>query len=541
MSDSNSLFSREENILQAGKEILDQNDKKDTIPKKEFEKLLSHYKKLYKKMKHLVEISDKQQRELQRLNKEKTIFFINIAHEIKTPLTLIKNYLNKYIGERGINKDLSIIKENFDKLTDDIINFLDVEKIERGQIFYNHNKIVHLSDFLQKKILLFQEVSKKKNITISPSIERSLFTMIDPSAFDRIINNLLDNALKFTDPEGQIIVTLKSGGTEIILQVKDTGIGISSGQLKNIFKPYYQISNTKRNIQGIGMGLHIVKKIVHEAGGKISVKSREGKGSEFTILLKKYLVTDDTVPEKDYDIEIPGEVIKRVRLKEKNISSEKYNILVLEDNEDLLAFLQNSMCKKYNIFFALNGKMALRKLKDIPQPHLILSDIMMDEMDGYLFFEELKKRKVYDSIPFIFMTARSSREEKVRGISRGAVDFISKPFDINELIAKIDALITMQEAHRLSGESEIEKRIIKAIRNRGSDDEGFYHFEENCRKFGFTKKEKEIAGLLLKGKEDKEVAYELHISYNTLRTHVKNIYNKCRVQNKVELVNTLRK
>lgn len=540
MSDSKNLFSREENILHTGQEILKQNNKKDTIPKNEFEKILKNYKKLYKKMKHLVEISDKQQIELQRLNKEKTSFFVNLAHEIKTPLTLIKNYLNKYITENGINKDLSIIKENFDKLTNDIINFLDFEKINRGQIFYNHNQIVQLSDFLQQKVLLFQEISKKKNITISTSIDEPVFTMIDPSAFDRIINNLLDNALKFTDSDGQIIVSLKSMESEIKLQVKDTGIGISSEQQKNIFKPYYQILNKKRNIQGIGMGLNIVKKIIDEVGGKISVKSREGKGCEFNILLEKYIFTDDDVVEKNHDMKIPGDVIKRVILNEENIVSEKYNILIVEDNEDLLAYLQNSMCKKYNVFFALNGKKALRKLKDMPLPHLILSDIMMDEMDGYQFYEELKKRKVYDSIPFIFITARSSQEEKVQGISKGAVDFINKPFDINELIAKIDALLNMQEAHRLSSESEMEERIIKAIRKRSSDDDGFYYFEENCRKFNLTQKEKEIARLLMKGKEDKEVAFEMDISYNTVRTHVKNIYKKCCVQNKVEMVNKLK-
>jgi len=474
----------------------------------------------------------------------KTNFFINLTHETKTPLTLITNYLDKHIKENGVSNELQIVKNNIDKLKNDMVNFLDLEKQERSQIFYDHSRTINLSKMLNNKLLIFTEITKKSNIVLKKSITDNLHIKIDPDAFDRIINNLMDNAIKYNKPGGYINVVLKNKDNLILLSVTDTGIGIDEKEIDNIFKPFYQLSHKKRNIQGIGMGLSIIKNIIDEIKGTIAVKSTIDKGTEFTISFNKYQPKDNEKTDEPFEYTTPALSIPKTKIIEKKHHESRKNIFIVEDNIDMLNYLYESMSQNYNVYYAVNGKDAITKMKDIPKPDLILSDIMMDVMDGYEFYDELMKEKVYRSIPFIFLTAKSRTEEKLKGLKKGAVDYIYKPFIMEEVLAKTGSLIKMIEAEREKSIEEFsrqfykalnEKKDVKKIKNINNKSEN--DIQKLAEEYAISPQEIRVINLIKEGLEYKEIAYNMNISIHTVETYRKRIFKKCGINNKVELIN----
>ncbi len=476
----------------------------------------------------------KRTRQLEMVNEEKTRFFINIAHETKTPLTLINNYLNKYIKKRNLSyeKEIKIIKDNLDKLTKDMVDFLDIEKLDKGKIIYNHNQIINLTDMLKNKIIMFHEYAINKNIKINLNLENNIYAKIDPYAVDRIINNLLDNAIKYTNDNGNINITLKHIEDKTHIIIEDNGIGMSADQLKNIFDPFYQASHDKKNIQGIGIGLSIVKRVVNSINGKILVESKLNEGTKFIIIIDKYILKDEDIINKDIDYSIPIGYTGNVKLRDENNNKLKYNLLIVEDNVELLSYLIDTMKDKYNVFYAVNGQEALNKLDKIPKPDLIISDIMMDIIDGYEFYDKLSEKEEYNDVPFIFLTAKTSMNEKLKGLSKGAIDYLLKPFDIDVLVTKIDSILKKNKIIKKIKTREVIKKIREKI-----DEDKLINFENKCKKFNISDKEKDILKLLFKGKINKEISYELNTTFHIVRNHIKNIYKKCNVQNKVELLN----
>jgi len=480
---------------------------------------------------------------IENTSKQKMNFFINIAHETKTPLTLISNYLEKYMKKYKKNdEEMIIIKNNIDKLKRDIINFMDIEKLERGEFVYHHNKIINLSKMIIDKIKIFKEYALKKELKIKNEIKDNIFIKMDPNAIDRVINNLLDNAIKYSNEKGLIEINLDlidNDKVEII--VRDSGIGIPEEFQEYIFEPFYQISYNKKNIKGIGVGLSIVNKIIQEIHGKISVKSKINEGSEFRILLDCYhLSPNDKVYEQIDYIKPISMILSKKDLKEENYNEEKNTILCVEDNIEMLAYLQNELISKVNFFYAFNGRDALYKLSYIPKPDIIISDIMMDEMNGYEFYEKLQNNIHFKDIPLIFLTAKTAENEKIIGLRKGAVDFINKPFLIEEIISKIDSIIKNRELAKEFNRLEIENRILEAIRTNKKKKYSIQNYENFFNKYQITEREKETILLILKGYENKEIADKLKISLSTVKKHINSIYQKCNVINKIELANLVK-
>lgn len=490
---------------------------------------------LQKEVQTRTEKIKEQNKEMKRLHQEKVDYFINLAHETKTPLTLISNYLLKYIHKKGIDPDLKVMMNNITKLKNDMVNFLDYEKLEKGQVFYSHNTITDVSTLLVNKVTLFKESVAHKGITMESDVDEECYVRADPYAIDRIFNNLLDNALKYTPSGGKIILLCRKSDKKIICSVQDTGIGISEEQLDNIFKPYYQLSHQKRNLQGIGMGLNIIKQITNEINASIQVKSTPGKGSVFTIEFikckKEKKEQTVTVTDKEKIPKYYGNLLHIYENKEKS----DMTILIVEDNQEMLAFLTETFMPLYNVLCAQNGKEALEKLENHEKTHLILSDIMMDTMDGYEFYDKVKEDPAYCSIPFIFLTAKTAQLEKLRALKQGVIDFIQKPFNVEELIAKVSALIELQEKQR----KELLYRLYYSLYNKQADekikDMFTRFFKMKCSEFDISPREKDILLLLIDGKKYSEIADALNISENTVRTHVHKIYEKCNVSNKTEL------
>lgn len=474
---------------------------------------------------------------IEEKEKQKTTFFINLTHETKTPLTLITNYLDKHIKKHGTTEEIKIIQQNVNKLQHDAINFLDAEKLERGQVLYNHDQIINLTNIVCVEAMMFKEIAIKKNINITTKIDENIYIKIDPHAIDRIINNLLDNAIKFTPENGQINIILTSNNDEAEFIVSDTGIGIPIEDQKNIFEPYYQITHEKQNIQGIGMGLHIVKKIIYEINGKIDLQSHPDKGSTFKITFKKHKLLEGETVNENIKYSKPIDNISTLKIKEATYNEQRQTILIIEDNINMLCHLRNNICNYYNVFCAVNGKDALDKLENIPKPNLIIADIMMDVMDGIAFFETLIKNEQYKDIPVIFLTAKTSINEKIQAILKGAIDYIYKPFSIEELLAKINAIIKLQGLQKEFNIKEMEQKISNVIRSKNKDIEDIKNngFEGKCSKYRITAKEQETIKLLLEGLETKEIASNLNVNTNTVKKRLSYIYKKCDVQNKLEL------
>jgi two-component system, sensor histidine kinase ChiS len=487
---------------------------------------------------------------LKELNELRTNFFVNFAHETKNPLTVISNYLDSYISTHEFTDELKIIKQNLDKIVNDIINFFDLEKLERKKSFYNHEHAVDLSGFISNKVKFFEGYANSQKISIKYSFEDGLFTMIDPDALGKVMNNLLENAIKYNKPGGGIYIRVFSHDEKKIeLHISDSGIGMSEDQLKFIFEPYYQISHQKCNIQGIGMGLNIVRRIIDEISGDIKVESNLEKGTTFKICFKKHILSDkETAIADDVNFR-QGFITKNIELREELYANDKKNLLIIEDNLQLLAYLQNTMINRYNVFCAINGIDALNKLEKIPIPDIIISDIMMQNMDGFEFYDKLLTYEQYRIIPFIFLTSKNDKNDRITGLRKGAIDYISKPFDVNELIIKIDSILRFSQALKEKNLTCLREKLNLFLEKNvnmtetvidnplTTDKKRSNPYEVTYYKYGISKREIEIISLLQCGFERKEISDRLNISINTVKTHISRLFEKCKVNNKIDLLN----
>lgn len=381
--------------------------------------------------------------ELEVAIKQKTTAFINLAHEIKTPLTLLSNSFKSYTSRVGESPELVDIKYSISQLLQDAVNFLDSEKLERGQIFYDHNQIIDVSYIISQKIPLFQKLADRKHVIINQNIQPGVHSKIDPSAFDRIINNMLDNGIKYNKQYGSINILLRASNEDIFLIFEDTGIGISEEDQKAIFDPYYQVSHLKRNLQGIGMGLYITSEIVKNIGGSISVSSAINNGTIFKISFKRFNVSQSDNVLSNPCLSEPIEEPIYDKCEDVFDDKNRFTLLLVEDNLGLLHSLIKNLSLEHNIICAQNGDEALSKLNNYKEikPDLIISDVMMDQMNGYLLFKSLQQIEEYKQIPFIFLTAKAIESENIEALKNGAIDYIYKPFSMDVLNAKINSIL----------------------------------------------------------------------------------------------------
>lgn len=491
-------------------------------------------KEVLKQTKELVAEKTK----IEQQSEQKTVFFINFAHEIKTPLAIIQNTLNEYLKKIKLTDELKIIKANINKLYRDIVNLLDTRKIEQCTFSYNNDTIIDASQTLVRILDQFKVFARSSRIQLTFSGEDSLFIKIDPYAFERIINNIIDNAIKYTKENGHVDVRIASEPENIIITVQDDGIGISEEQQKNIFLPYYQVSREKQNIQGLGLGLYIVKNVLDSFKGRIRIKSKLNKGTVVTIRFPRH-VSAETVCIKDF---VPQQQVYEEfenKPPEDRYDKNKPTVFIVEDNIKLISFMQKSMSENFNVMYATDGKEGLERLNVIPKPDIIISDIMMKTMDGHEFYNKLTTIERLMDVPFIFLTAKTGREEKIKSLKKGVIDYIYKPFDKEELIEKVKSILKNRQAHTESEIRKMEKRLSTFLRT--TDDDEFLSFEKKCSMYSISPREKEVLRELLEGMQIKEIAGKLFLSVHTIRNHIRHIYNKCKVQNRVELVNLFNK
>ncbi len=405
---------------------------------------------------------EKQRAEESERSKEQ--FFSNVSHELRTPLTLIIGPIEKLIRDikdEKIREELDIIYRNARRLLTMINELLNLYKLESGKIVLKASKD-DIVEFTRQFVQTFQSLADEKDIKLKfESPLKELCVYFDKEKMENILGNLLSNAFKFTNAGGSIIVAVTSDHDEklkgceesdgvVKISVADTGIGIPEGKHRHIFDRFYQVDDElKRNIEGTGIGLALTKEFVDLHYGIISVESKEGKGSVFTVKLplgKKHLKEGEILGFSE-DGEAATEDVTDVRKTDQVKIKDAALILIVEDNKDMRAYIRSCIDPAYKVIEAGDGEKGLNKaISHVPD--LIISDVMMPRMDGTEMTRRIKSDERTSHIPIILLTARSSMEYKIQGLETGADDYLEKPFNARELRVRIKNLIEQRKKLR---------------------------------------------------------------------------------------------
>lgn len=369
----------------------------------------------------------------QEMYRSKIQFFTHVAHEIKTPVSLIKAPLEA-IFESGIwneetEANLSVIRQNTNRLLELIKQLLNFRKVDQEGYKLSYNKVDILS-FMKDIIQRFS--SSSPSVTIRTKfLQEPLVYNVDVEALTKIVSNLLTNALKYAQNEvlvsvGEVIV---EDATMLEISVSDDGPGVTEAEAAKIFEPFYRSTNNVSAETGFGIGLSLVKLLVDKHKGNISVSRSSKGGFQITICLPK--------------LEIGAvETVNNRNEKESSGHFEVYecNLLIVEDTQDMLEFLLKNLGYNYNVLRATNGKEALKILNN-NTIDIIVSDIIMPEMDGFELLSVVRADKMLCHIPFILLSAQGSVDSKITGLEYGADAYIEKPFSLTHIKATIDNLL----------------------------------------------------------------------------------------------------
>jgi class 3 adenylate cyclase/nitrogen-specific signal transduction histidine kinase len=399
-----------------------------------------------------LEISNQKLLELDRL---KSDFFANISHEIRTPLTLTLGAFQTLLKTKLSEEANDLVKggvRNASRLLFLINELLDLAKFDSGRAA------------LRKRSLDFAALVRGvvTNFDSSPTRRIHLKGLTEPVALEgdsrqlkKVLYNLLSNAFKFSDPQtGQVWIRLASKDQSLELEVEDNGIGIPRQQLARIFDRFTQVEGgATRRYEGSGIGLALVKEIVALHGGTIAVESDLGRGSIFTITLPRGNVTKDHVlgvsDEEDDQTFLPPQPIER-QVDPHTPATVKLNaplVLVVDDNADMRSYVERILRKDYRIVLAKDGAEAFEQAQR-QHPELIVTDVMMPKMSGHDLLQAVRHHKALRSVPIIFLTARAGTEARVESLDAGADDYLSKPFDELELLARVGNLIRTRAQER---------------------------------------------------------------------------------------------
>ncbi|MDF9797814.1 signal transduction histidine kinase/ligand-binding sensor domain-containing protein/DNA-binding response OmpR family regulator [Catalinimonas alkaloidigena] len=416
---------------------------------------------------HQLQLKSLEALRLTEVDAIKSRFFANISHEFRTPLTLIlgpvDRFLKKFTEESTERNELLLIRRNAKRLLALINQLLDIAKIESGSMKLEASEN-DLIAFLRPVLLSFESLAESKRIDYAFDFRfDSLNLYFDPDKLEKIVLNLVSNALKFTPARGKVhieILPVEEGNPGFVaIKVIDTGIGIPQDELERVYDRFYQTDRAHQHkFGGTGIGLALTKELVSLHHGEILAESVIGKGSTFTVVLplgKNHFgaeeIADKSSTEKPVTDVEGHEQTETLRDGEMIKASESI-ILVVEDNPDLREYIKlhlsdHPKTRHFRVAEAIHGKegfeQALRLI-----PDLIIADLMMPEMDGLALCAQLKKDERTSHIPVVMLTAKADRKSKLEGLESGADDYMSKPFDADELMARITNLTAQRELLR---------------------------------------------------------------------------------------------
>lgn len=420
------------------------------------------------RMRYRIEQDRQEASRVHELDMMKLRFFTNISHEFRTPLSLIltpaERLLNKS-NEPTEKVQFQMIHRNAKRLLNLVNQLLDFRKMEEQQLKLNASE-GDVVKFVDDVVLSFSDISEKKNIklTFNSSVGK-LETFFDQDKLEKILFNLLSNAFKFTPEGGAVTVGLhlaENDGTKWLeINVADTGIGIPADKQDRIFERFFQNDLPRSMVnQGSGIGLSITREFVRLHGGKISVESEPDKGSCFKVLIPVHEITEAaTVPAMAVEKEEEEPELTLATPEEKNgsarLSRKKPVILLAEDNEDFRFYLKDNLKMYYHVMEARDGVECWNMIQE-QMPELIVSDVMMPEMNGMELCRKVKADAKTAHIPVILLTARTAADQRLEGYDAGADDYVTKPFNFEILLSRIRNLITLRASLQKSSGKKID-------------------------------------------------------------------------------------
>lgn len=424
--------------------------------------------------------------------------FTNIGHELLTPLTVISvsvELIRKQ--EPRFKSDYALMELNIDRMVRLLQEILETSKSQAGEL----RLLVSRGDVVQhitQTALCLQPLMTKRHIHFSIECEpKSMMGWIDPDKLDKIIYNLLSNAAKYTHEEGHVKLSVHTSTNfdSIIIKVADDGIGISAKKMKRLFRPFFDGDYRQMNAMGTGLGLALTHDLVYLHRGSIECQSKEGKGTTFTVKIPINKEAYDQSQRDEKNLLIPNEPLSYISDLEELISlqdsfdkketpettdEDNYHLLIVEDNNELLMVMSTLLSKKYRILTARNGKEALEVIQK-EDLDLIISDVMMPEMNGIELTRHIKESSNFRHLPIILITAKTTENDMNEAIKIGADAYITKPFKIGDLELRINNIIENRKRIKSEFQSQtIEDSRQKTPQAAPNPDEEFLRRSIDC-------------------------------------------------------------
>ncbi len=416
---------------------------------------------------HLYQKTRDQAERLLELDRQKTEFFQNISHEFRTPITLIQGPLESAVANKeGLSYSQSAIAlRNSRRLLRLVNQLLDLQRLDAGRMQPSFRPS-DLVEFTSQIVESFRTYCEKKGLHLVSNFSQCPTVYLDMEKFDKVVYNLLSNAMKFTPNGGIISVTVEPTKDNCILQVKDTGIGIATEQIPYLFERFRQAEGSEnRSYEGSGLGLSLVKELVELHGGKVTVESTYGEGTTFTIWLLpgNAHLANERLLEAPVELNLSRASVELADLelldtpddsegdyfvKDTTETSTGHSILVVDDNSDLRSYVSGILrANGYRVHTARNGAEGFRVTEQI-MPSLIVTDLMMPMVTGLEMIGMIRQENKLKGIPIILLTAKIDEETRISGTELGADAYLAKPFNDRELLAEVRNLLSLKENER---------------------------------------------------------------------------------------------
>ena len=397
---------------------------------------------------YALRMKSRNQQMMRQMEKVRNNFFTNITHEFRTPLTVImgmsEQLRNTHANEEELKTGLATIVRQSGHLLQLINQLLEISKVKSeveepewrtGDVVAHLRMIMeNYLTFARQKYIDFRFITAKTTITVD----------FVPGYLYKIVSNLLSNAIKFTPDGGLITLKIESVRDTFVISVSDTGRGIAAEDTMHIFDPFYRGKNSGSNI-GTGVGLSLVKQMTEGIGGTVYVKSTLGIGSEFTVIFP--VKHGGAIWEKWFPEENENSIITLPDTANGRENTSLPTVLIVEDNADVSYYIGELLKKNYNLLFARDGQEGLEKAK-MYMPDLIISDLMMLGMDGYELCREVRQLDILNHIPIVIVTAKCGDDDRVQALQAGADAYLQKPFNTDELNARITKLLEQRRLLR---------------------------------------------------------------------------------------------
>lgn len=432
--------------------------------------------------KQMARKAEEEKEQEQRINKMNMSFFANISHELRTPLTMISGPVEQLCESADINKHnkqlLNIINRSVNRMLKLVNQLLDFNKLENDTLQL-HVKLCDIITEMQRIMDLFIVNAEEKGITLNcHGLEGSYLTWLDADKLEKIINNLMSNAMKFTPYGGKVDVSLdtemdKKGAQWVKITVADTGKGIPQNELNNIFKRYYQLNNQSTGTinWGTGIGLYYARSlaILHH-GMLIANNRKDTQGAVFTLTLPVqedvYTDAEKKNLEEDTQMELSSKSNSVIinKIEQEDGSDKRPKVLVVDDDTEVVHYLRTLLASSYRVIYRFDAESALKAVRE-EEPSLVLSDVVMPGLSGYELCKEIKQDIQLCHIPVILVTAKTTSENQVEGLNSGADAYVTKPFTPKVLLAMINSLLTNREKAKtiLNNATETDKNVEEVL------------------------------------------------------------------------------